>query len=448
MKQRSAQAIIAWLLLIILGGLVIHTPVSVWLVSQGAPVWVKAWKEIVLLLAAFFLLREAVLQRARYLLQDRMLWLVAGYIGLHLLIACFSSGSLTSIAAGLMIDLRYVAYFAALYVFLRLYPGYRSSFIKVGVIGATIVTGFVLLQLVLPADSLKYLGYSDATIKPYILLDENPHYVRMNSTLRGPNPLGAYAMIVLLGVVAYGMAVGRTLKHSPQKWAHLLLAVGGAVALWVSYSRSALVGLVTGMMALGAAVIRAKHVTIRPQYVAAVVAGIVTIGLVGYSLRTTTFYKNLVLHDNPTTGAEYTSDQGHADSLGVGITKMLQQPLGAGVGSTGSASLSTDKPLIIENQYLMVAHEAGWLGLGLFVALWATVLWRLWQRREDWLAQLALASGIGLAVIAMSWPVLVDDPVSMIWWALAAVAIAGGVKTTTKGNKRGTTTHKKAARTA
>ncbi len=439
MKQFRTDAIIAWLLLVIFGGLVIHAPLTVWLTAHGAPDWVKAWKEVLLFIAAVLIIGDMVHRKALSLFQDKLLWVIFGYTVLHIVVALAGTGSLHSVVMGLLIDLRYVGYAAVIYLFLRQYPGYRDSFVRVGIVGAVVVVGFALLQTIMPRDGLKYLGYSDMTIKPYILLDENPEYVRMNSTLRGPNPLGAYAMIVLLGVVAYGMAGGRRLKESAKAWLQLFLAVGAGVALVVSYSRSAVLGLAAGLAVVLA--VHGRGLT-RRQY-GGIVAALLGLALLVYSVRDTALYKNIVLHDNPTTGAAYTSDQGHADSLSIGIAKMLQQPFGAGVGSTGSASLVGDAPLIIENQYLMIAHEVGWLGLGLFVTIWAWVLWRLWREHEGWFARMTLASGIGLAVIAMTWPVLSDDPIAMIWWGMAAVVL--GSPTIMKGKRHGTAPHKKAA---
>ncbi len=432
---------IAWILLFVLAGLVIHTPVTVWLVSLGAPVGVKAWKEVLVAAAGVLLLVDLIRRKKTDLLRhDPLLWLVAGYGALHLLSLFVGSESVYSVIAGFMIDVRYVAYFAVIYVFLKLNPAYRQSFVRVGIVGAGIVVGCALLQLIAPHDALKDIGYSDATIKPYILLDENPHYVRMNSTLRGPNPLGAYAMIVLLGVFAYGMSVGRALRDSRKKWLYVFLAVGGLAALWISYSRSAWLGLLAGIGVL--VVLKHRQRLFGVRQLAAVVLLCALVALIGYAVRDTAMFKNLVLHDNPTTGAQYTSDEGHRDSLKVGIDRLLQQPFGAGIGSTGSASLGSDSPLIIENQYLMVAHEVGWLGLLVFVWLWGAVLWRLLQQEQSWLRDAVLASGLGLMLIACTWPVLVDDPVSMIWWGMAAVALASPLK---ERGTHGATTHKKTA---
>ena len=103
---------------------------------------------------------------------------------------------------------------------------------------------------------------------------------------------------------------------------------------------------------------------------------------------------------------------------------MLAQPLGGGIGSTGSASLFTDEPFIIENQYLFIAHETGWMGLALFIAITYLVLSILWRQRKDWFALGVFASGLGLALIGLIQPVWVDETVAIVWWGLAAIALA------------------------
>jgi hypothetical protein len=97
--------------------------------------------------------------------------------------------------------------------------------------------------------------------------------------------------------------------------------------------------------------------------------------------------------------------------------------MGAGIGSTGSASLLGTEPVIIENQYLMIAHEVGWLGVVLFAVLYGYMVGRLWQQRRDWLALGIWASGVGLAAIGLLLPVWADDTVSIVWWGLAAISL-------------------------
>jgi hypothetical protein len=49
---------------------------------------------------------------------------------------------------------------------------------------------------------------------------------------------------------------------------------------------------------------------------------------------------------------------------------------------------------------------------------------RLWRKRSDWLALGVFAGGISLAIIGLLLPVWVDDTVSIIWWGMAAIALA------------------------
>ena len=121
------------------------------------------------------------------------------------------------------------------------------------------------------------------------------------------------------------------------------------------------------------------------------------------------------------------SNDEHLTSLGTGLERTVNQPVGAGIGSTGSASLydkDSANDTIIENYYFFVAHEAGWLGLGLFVGIFGLVMYELWRRRTSWAALGILASGGGLAVVGLLLPVWADETVALTWWALAGAAIA------------------------
>lgn len=422
-------------LLVIFGGIVLHAPLSVGFSSlfPQFELLIKSWKEI--LIAMALVLAVVILTRRKQwpLMRHPIILLIVGYILLHLaLIPLFPTGVEPTLA-GLLIDLRYVVFFALVFIAVRLYPSIRKPFIITFLAGALLVVVFAILQVfVLPKDILQYLGYNESTIQPYLLLDLNPDYVRINSWLRGPNSLGAYAVIVLAIVAAYRL-IGRYKTTQKTLLIGALLSVGGLVSLWFSYSRSA---LVAGIVAVGLVIILAiGHKIPRWLWVtASVVILVAGIGL--YVARDSSFVANVILHDNPGTGAVVTSNEGHADSLQDGVRRMVQQPLGAGIGSTGSASLLSDKPLIIENQYLFVAHEVGWLGLGLFLVIFWKILVGLWQRRKDWLALGVLASGIGIALMALLLPIWVDDTVAIIWWGLAGLALGGTYGTLNKKTKR------------
>lgn len=360
------------------------------------------------------------------LLRNPILIAIAVYAALHLIMLAFFHQSLTNGLAGLAIDLRYLLYFALVYLALQLYPQYRKSFIYVGIAGALVVTIFALLQVyILPYDFLKYLGYSKDTIVPYLYIDKNSAFVRINSTLRGPNPLGAYATVVLTMLTA-AIAKRKVKKERRDVLVTGVLSAGGVVALWASYSRSA---WVAALFSIAIVLVVANYKKLSPKTWAGLAAALLLIAGSVYIVRDSAFVSNVLLHKNPNGGSVSQSNAGHIESINSGLTQLIHQPFGAGVGSTGSASLLSSNPETIENQYLFIAHEVGWLGLALFMYISALVLTKLWRLRKDWLALGVFASGIGLAVIGLFLPVWVDDMVSIIWWGLAAIALCPVIKT-------------------
>ncbi len=431
--------IIIGLLVAIMALIVIHAPLSVFIGSK-IPVLalsIKAWKEIIMAIATLLVVLRYGQRLVRDFRRDPLIILCGLYIVLHIVLALPAANGGLAAIAGLMVDLRYIAYFILIYVVTRYNPRYRAWLWHTAAIGAAVVLGFLLVQFVLPVDFLKHLGYNEATIAPYMLVDMNPAFVRYNSTLRGPNPLGAYAIIVVSIATAWWLIRAKKLRD--KRWLALpaFYAAIGTVAAWVSYSRSALVAA-AGSVGLVAALRFGRRV-LRRVWLAGI--GIMLMCIAGlYLIRNTEFFHTVIIHDNPTTGARTTSNDDHVKSLSAGIARMTQQPLGVGVGTTGSAAMYGSMPHIIENQYVMVAHEVGWLGLVLFVVIYVLVLRGLWKQRRQWYAVGLWASGVGLALVGIVLPVWADDTVSIVWWGLAAAVCS-------KNYNGGTydVSHKKAA---
>jgi hypothetical protein len=426
MKPTALERTYIITLCIILVGVVFHAPLSVGLgvLFPDYSLLIKSWKEVLMVL--LIILGLAIVTKRRLwkeLLGDWIFRIIALYTMLHLLVTgLFWQGAAPTLA-GLAIDLRYVLFFGLIYVAVRAVPSARRSFIIAAAIGAFVVTVFAVLQLFLPADILTHIGYSKETIMPYLTVDKNPDYIRVNSTLRGPNPLGAYAGMTLGLLAALLVKARPNLKDKKVLAGIVTLAVCSVIAVWISYSRSALVAaMITVLVVVVAAVLR--KVGPRGWIAATIVLVVLAGGLL--AARNTSFVSNVLLHENPNGGSDISSNEGHVESLGYGISQLLKQPLGSGVGSTGSASLLNDHPAVVENHYLFVGHETGWLGLLLFILLYAVIMIRLWKFRQDWLSLGVFASGVGLGLIGLLLPVWADDTVSVIWWGLAAVAIAGG----------------------
>ena len=427
MKLAWLTSVYAIILLIIFGGIVVHAPLTVWLgtVFPDYSPLIKSWKEILMIPAA--LLAGVLVTRQglwRELSRDWLFRLIVAYALLHIVLAIILPQDTLAQLAGFAIDLRYVLFFGLVYVLIRLAPQWRKQIVYVGAIGAVIVVGFATLQLFLPKDTLSYIGYSKQTIAPYLTVDENPDFIRYSSTLRGPNPLGAYAGIVLGMITALLVRRKLPLERKKVLWATGAITACSLVAVWINYSRSALVAaIVTVLIVLGVTMLRRMS---RRAWLAVGVVFVILAGSLAVAWESN-FVSNVILHENPTTGAEVSSNDGHVESLIFGVGRLVAQPLGAGIGSTGSASLYDDDEggVIIENQYLYIAHETGWLGLALFVAIFGLIMVRLWRARDDWLALGAFASGVGMALIGLLLPVWADDTVAIVWWALAATALGG-----------------------
>jgi len=410
------------LLLVIFGGIVLHAPFSVGFSAlfPNYELLIKSWKEILLGVATLILPILLTVHKRWNIFKEPLFLCIAAFAALNIaLIPLFFTGGEATLA-GLLINLRFLLFFVLVYLALALYPQYTRLFIKVFVAGALVVLVFAILQLtILPNDFLKYLGYNQTTIMPYLTVDQNVSFIRINSTLRGPNPLGAYAVIMLVLLLAFWLKAKRKITKREQ-FVIAILGVGGVLALWASYSRSAVLCFVVAVVLVLAATV-GKKVSKTVWVILAVVALAIGGSLVAF--KDTAFVTNVILHENPIEGNNVNSNDGHANSLVDGTKRVIQQPLGGGIGSTGSASLLTKSPLIIENQYLFVAHETGWLGLGLFIAISWLLLSKLWRGRKDWFVLGVFASGVALAFIGVLLPVWVDETVAITWWGLAAIAL-------------------------
>ncbi len=411
--------------MVVFGLVVFHAPISVFLGQYLSPEIVKGWKEIILLLLIPFVLflvyRAGLLKK---LSNDRLMQIIGVYVLLHLVLVFFFQTTTYQKVAGLAIDLRYMLFFVLVFCAVILWPKSRNVFIKIGIGAAIISISFALLQAtLLPNDVLKYIGYSSNTISPYLTVDKNSDYIRINGTLRGPNPLGAYVGILFSILLAWALAHKKTAAKN--KWILTGIGVLLLTVLWASYSRSAFLALLASVAVILFVSLKSK-INFRSVSIGIAVVFVMVGSVV--ALRDSSLVQNVILHNNPSTGSSLDSNQAHADSLDKGVERVILQPFGAGIGSTGSASLGSSKPLIIENQYLFVAHEAGWFGLGLFAVIYIYILACLYKYRRDWLSLGVFASGIGLAIVGILLPVWADDTISLVWFGLAAIALGSHYK--------------------
>lgn len=427
------RKIITSILIIVFGMIFIHAPLSV----IFGNIWpefsdfFKAWKEILLAVCLVLLIIE-VFRRGvwREIFNNNILLLLAGYVLIHLIMVVVNFQGLLATLAGILIDIRLALAFFASFIVVRLWPEISKKMTTIIFSGLIFVVGFGFLQTFLPHDNLAILGYDKNTnIAPYQTIDQNYDFVRINSTMRGPNPLGAM-MVIFFGLLAAFLVAelkGKSFTKrsfnvkSMKFW--LIFGAIGLAGVWVlvnTFSRSAWVASAVCLM-LTFLIIFGKKIGIKCYL--AIGFWLIFSGFLMFIYRDSAFISNILLHRNPESTSAVGSNDDHLTSLETGIERLIDQPLGAGVGSTGSASLFGQDPIIIENQYLFIAHEIGWLGLLWFIVLFAVVLFSLYRIRDNFLAVGVLASGIALGLIGFLLPVWNDDVVAIIWWGMAGICL-------------------------
>ncbi|MCA9338887.1 O-antigen ligase family protein [Candidatus Saccharibacteria bacterium] len=415
------------ILLFVFALIIFHAPLSVYggTLFPQFELLIKSWKEILLIAAlpiGIYLAMKKGL--AKQMKTDYLFLAIVLYAALHLFLLDLFATSVKQVLAGLAIDLRYILFFTLFYIAIKLMPEYRRKVLFVGILSSVVSVIFSFLQIfILPADILAHIGYGKNTIEPYLTIDKNPDFIRINGTLRGPNPLGSF-MLTIVSIIAAWLVTQK--QKSKDRKIIIFLALFGfssIIVLWASYSRSALVATLLSFVIILVFTFAQK---IKPQIWLGILALSIVFTGVLYTQKNSDFVQHVILHNNPTGGSARDSNEEHASSLQIGIERMLNQPFGAGIGSTGSASLFGNEPIIIENQYLFVAHESGWIGMLLFLFIFLSILWRLFKQKADWLALGLFASGVSLAAVGFLLPVWADDTVSIIWWGLAGVAMASG----------------------
>lgn len=444
MWQKLLQITSVTLLCVVLCGVCIQAPISVVADTQlpAYALLLKSWKELCLGLAGV-LIAVALWQSGKWqvLRREPAVWLSVAIAGVYMATLYGFANHPAGESAALLVTLRIYLVVALGYSAVLLWPDMRQKLLGSVAAGMAIVGVFALLQVaVLPKDILQHIGYSSATIQPYLTVDQNPDFVRINSTLRGPNPLGAMAVIGLSLIAA--LLVRRVLFA---RWQYVIggvVATGLLVALWSSYSRSAWLAMVLVAVVLGG-VVGFRTLSRRTLGLAGVVLAVVVLG--GLYVLQSDFVQHVVFHTNPASPTAIKSDHEHLDSLQSGVAHTLAYPLGTGLGSVGSPSLLTDSPRIVENQYFYIAAEAGWLGLLLYLILFGYVIWRLWQCRDDALALGVAVAGMGMAIVGLVLPVWADDTVGMTWWALAGIALGSIAGQSRKENNHARTHYQKTA---
>jgi hypothetical protein len=402
-----------------------HAFLTVWASSIiGHYIALRLWKEVFLVLCIVGVLYLLFTDRKirTHTLPRRLVQIILFYALLNLIwgLIAFNQHDVTAKALGygLIVNLRFLAFFLVTWSVALRMKRLRVHWQWLVLWSAAGVVIFGLLQaIVLPHDFLRHFGYGDATIPAFETINHNQHYIRIASTLRGANPLGAYLLIPISLLTVMMIRRGRN-------WKLALFLAGAAIVLFFSFSRSAWVGAALSILT----VLLLSRLSAKTQKIAlAVVAVVIFAGAATVATyKNNVHFQNFVLHTQHNSAIKTTSNEGHLEALEDGAKDVEKDPLGDGPGTAGPASYynTGHQTKIAENYYVQVAQETGVIGLILFLLINVGVGYLLFLRRDDPLALSLFASLIGLAFINLLSHAWTDDTLAYVWWGLAGVAMA------------------------
>lgn len=386
---------------------------------------------VLLGIASWWLATDKALRK--WFFSSLLVRLILAYGALTLLLGVVSwlkgSVSAGALAYGVLLNLRFLGWFLAVLLVAQRSGWLAGAWVKIVLVPAAIVVGFAVLQYtILPHAFLSHFGYGPGTIEPFETINNNPEYIRVISTLRGANPLGAY-LVVVLSVLGGLFLAGR------RRTVCVVFGIVAALALFASGSRSA-----WGAAAVSLAIIIWFRLSSnRSRLIFGGAVGVlVAAALAGFFLlRHHADLQNAILHTQDNSNISVTSNEAHASALREGVRDMTQQPLGGGPGTAGPASVHNQAGgvRIAENYYVQIGQEVGWLGLALFLSILVLVALELFQARASLLALVLFASFVGLALVNFVSHAWTDDTVAFLWWGLAGIALARPLPKS-KGTKR------------
>jgi hypothetical protein len=418
---------LSWTIAAILVLLPAHALFTTWLGSNfGHLDLFRIWKELVLVLitpvAAWLAWKNPKIKD--WLLNSWLTRLFAVYVLLHLALGAWAYANYqvsgTALIYALIINLRFIGFFIVCYVVAASCKFLKENWLAILLAPALLVVFFGLIQrFLLPYDFLRHLGYGPSTIPAYQTVDSNIDYRRIQSTLRGANPLGAYLVLVIPAIIL-------TIKST---WLKIAGLAASLLVLFYTYSRSAWIGVLLALMTL--IWINKIHVG-RLRWIAAAAVGAL---LIGYGVflvsNTNQTAQDALFHTSSSSKSSVTSNEKRASALKDGINDVINRPLGNGPGTAGPASFrnSDHLPRVSENYYLQIGQEVGVLGMIILIAINVLVGLELWLRKNQPLAQILLASLVGITFVNLLSHAWADDTISLLWWGFAGICIAPDILT-------------------
>jgi O-antigen ligase len=243
-------------------------------------------------------------------------------------------------------------------------------------------------------------------------------------TMNSPNEYGA-----VLAIAMIVLAVPNLVRLPG--WARTWLFVACALALLLSFSRSGMLSAVVGLVVL--VLLARDHWPSfgrRVKLPARRIASFATPVLVGLALTTWVFTTSGApkLVQETVAGTE-PSAQGRPASVRQGVSVVVTNPLGLGLGTAGPKAArfgeqASPNRILTETWYLVYAIQVGILGLAVLLATALVILAGLWRSRASPLSRASIAMAVGLGAGALFIPIIDEPTVFTPLWSFCALALA------------------------
>lgn len=439
-KQASPYVRLSlWIFIGLLAYMPLHIFLSTWIGSlSGYLELTRVAKEVVLILG-FILITLASVRRPWFMgfLKQPLVMLIIAYASLTLLLAIIQPTDTDAELLGLIYNTRFLVFFLYGWLLTKYFDTeiiQRLAIKTVLFVGLIVSFVGVLQYLVLPNDVMQYFGYSreNGALSAFYI-DNKPDLERVMSTIRDPNSLGSYLIIIISFCTA--MLCGKS-KHQSRKFLITLLILSG-LCLVFTFSRSAWLGLIlsAGVLALfGLGITRQKIYRYKKPILLGVVAMIIAVASILVSAKDSYFVQNVIFHADASTMLEDPNEL-RIRFVQESVQDIAANPFGSGPGTAGLASIRNDLQgvKLNENYYLQIATEVGLLGLGLFMAILYFIGRKLIALRQDMLALGLLAALAGLLFTNLLVHIWANEAVAYTWWGLCGLVIAT-YKTTTRNS--------------
>lgn len=415
-------------------GLLAYMPVHIFVstvlgVNLGFLDIAKATKDIVLMFG-FCLVFVASTQKPWFKkwFFSKTTLLILAYAVVTLLLALLRPTDTDAEILGIVFNLRFLLFF----LYAVLLTGHfstkelREDSLKIvlWVSGFVVVFG-VFQYFVLPNDALSAIGFERSNgVLPAFFIDDKPDLERVMSTLRDPNSLGSYLIIIVSLITAKFYLAEKNAK----KW-WLVYGTATLFCMYLTFSRSAWLGAIVMLMVFAFFAVK-NHFIRKKIFTKKVVLMASTVLLVfcsGVFLTRDTYYvKNVILHSDEATVQEDPNEL-RLRFWQESIDSVSENPLGHGPGTAGLASIKNDiqGTELNENYYLQITYEVGVVGLILFLTILATVFHGLYLQasKNQFIVWALIASFVGLAVTNLLVHIWSNEAVAYTWWGLVGLFI-------------------------